>query len=269
MNTKIDVGGLGNVIMDNVREKITVIDRDHNIVYSNRPEGENIWWDIGRKCSGKAKGGKHICAGPCCKYYPDECFEKGEVTSSIHTHITSDSREYRIQVTHIPVMDSDARVAFVIETMTDITEKREVEEKIRDIEVIIEQAEGAIFIKDLDGIIRSWTEGAGKMYGYRPEEIIGKSVGVLVPEDLRVELFNLIQMTFQGKRVEHFQTFRVTKDKKVIKVDLTLSPVRDETGSISGIASIAFDISDKKTREWSMDSQRLRGLQDELLGRDS
>ena len=102
---------------------------------------------------------------------------------------------------------------------------------------IVESSEDAIFRKSLDGVIESWNAGAVSMYGYRPEEIIGRPVSTLAPSDRKDEITAILEQITRGERVEHFATKRVTKEGRTIDVSLSISPVRDDTGRIVGAAT--------------------------------
>lgn len=107
---------------------------------------------------------------------------------------------------------------------------------------IVESSDDAIIGKTLDGTILSWNQGAERMYGYRAEEVIGRSISILVPADHPDELPPIFARLRKGERIDHFQTVRVHKDGKRITVSVTISPVRDEEGRIIGASAVARDI---------------------------
>lgn len=114
---------------------------------------------------------------------------------------------------------------------------------------IVSSSDDAIIGKTLDGIITSWNEGATRMYGYRPEEMIGKPVALLMPEEKRDEEDGILARLRQGERIGHFDTVRVTRDGRRIDVSLAISPVRDASGRIVGASKVARDISERKRAE--------------------
>src|SRR5258708_39327288 len=91
------------------------------------------------------------------------------------------------------------------------------------------------------------------MYGYRPEEIIGKNVALLAPPDRPNEIAGILERLRHGKRTAPFETERVTKDGRRINVSLSISPVFDEEGKISEAATIASNITDRQSTDtaWS------------------
>jgi len=114
---------------------------------------------------------------------------------------------------------------------------------------IVESSEDAIVSKDLNGIITSWNPAAARIFGYSPDEIIGRSILTLIPEELRHEEDMILANIRAGRRVEHFETTRVRKNGERIDIAVTISPVKDATGRVIGASKIARDISDRKRRD--------------------
>jgi len=110
---------------------------------------------------------------------------------------------------------------------------------------IIESSEDAIISKDLDGIIQSWNAGATRLFGYAADEMIGKSVTILIPDDRLDEEPAILAKIASGKRVEHFETKRRHKDGSLVDISLTISPIRNEHGVIVGASKIARDITER------------------------
>ena len=83
---------------------------------------------------------------------------------------------------------------------------------------IIDSSEDAIISKDLGSRITSWNKAAERMFGYTQEEMIGKLIHILIPEDRRSEEDEIISNLRQGKRVEHYETVRLTKSGKELQI---------------------------------------------------
>ena len=111
---------------------------------------------------------------------------------------------------------------------------------------IVENSNDAIISKGLDGVIRTWNKGAERLFGYAPDEIIGRSVLTLIPPELHHEEPGIIARISRGERLEHFETVRVRKTGERIHISLTVSPVKDAQGAIAGASKIARDITDRK-----------------------
>jgi PAS domain S-box-containing protein len=114
---------------------------------------------------------------------------------------------------------------------------------------IIESADDAIVSKTLDGIITSWNKGAQRVFGYTAEEVIGKPVTILIPDDHPDEEPSILSRLRAGERIEHYETQRVRKDGTLIDISLTVSPIRGPDGTIIGASKVARDITDRKRAE--------------------
>jgi PAS domain S-box-containing protein len=110
----------------------------------------------------------------------------------------------------------------------------------------VECADEAIIGKDLDGTILSWNRGAERVYGYRAGEVIGKPITILLPPGYPDDIPSILEKMRAGERLEHYETRRMCKDGRVIPVSLMVSPIRDSGGRITGISTIARDISQEK-----------------------
>jgi len=133
-----------------------------------------------------------------------------------------------------------------ITVVEDITSRREAEQAKYRLAAIVESSEDAIISKDLNGIIASWNIGAQRIFEYLPEEAIGQSITLIIPEELQHEEKMIIQRLRQGQRIESYQTIRRTKSGKRLNISLTVSPVRDAEGRIVGASKIARDITERK-----------------------
>jgi PAS domain S-box-containing protein len=113
---------------------------------------------------------------------------------------------------------------------------------------IVESSEDAIIAKTVDGTITAWTGAAERMYGYSAEEAIGRPIKMIAPEEANdVDL--ILERIRRGERISHYQTQRKTKDGRILTISLTVSPLRNEQGEITGASIIARDITDAKRAE--------------------
>ncbi|MDD5028186.1 MAG: PAS domain S-box protein [Rhodoferax sp.] len=110
---------------------------------------------------------------------------------------------------------------------------------------IVESSSDAIIGKSLDGTIISWNKGAEMIYGYPAAEIIGQPVTKLAAPALHAEISRLLKNVCDGDVVINDVTQRIRKDGTPIHVALTLSPIRDALGHISGVSTIARDITER------------------------
>jgi PAS domain S-box-containing protein len=135
---------------------------------------------------------------------------------------------------HIPV-----RIKGIVQ---DITKSKKTEERIQILASAVESSDDAIITESLEGIITSWNKGAEQIYGYSSEEILGKNVSILEPDDLKGEIKQLIEKIRQKEKIRHYKTLRLKKDGTLINVSITLSPVFDTSRKLVAISAIARDI---------------------------
>jgi PAS domain S-box-containing protein len=153
------------------------------------------------------------------------------------------------QVDFVPLRDEKESVYAGLVIALDITDVKKAEERSAKLAAIIESSDDAIISKTLDGIITSWNHAAERIFGYAEQEMIGESIFKLIPEDRREEEPQIIARIKKGERVEHFETKRLTSEGKLVDFSLTISPIRDAQGNITGVSKIARDISEKKQDE--------------------
>lgn len=110
---------------------------------------------------------------------------------------------------------------------------------------IIDNSQDAIISKDLTSRVTSWNKAAERMFGYSEAEMIGELIHKLIPEDRLLEEDEIIGALTQGKRIEHFETLRKTKDGRLLNISLTISPIKDHSGKIVGASKIARDITEQ------------------------
>jgi PAS domain S-box-containing protein len=120
---------------------------------------------------------------------------------------------------------------------------------------IVASSDDAIIGKTLDSVIRSWNTAAERIFGYSAAEIVGQSILTIIPPELQHEETHIVGELSAGRRIDHFETVRVTKDGRRIDVSLSVSPIRGPNGDIVGAAKIARD---------TTESNRLRRAAEEL-----
>jgi PAS domain S-box-containing protein len=114
---------------------------------------------------------------------------------------------------------------------------------------IIESSNDAIIGKSLEGIITSWNRGAEKIYDYTASEVIGRHISMLAPHERHQEMEDILEKIRRGEQVNHSNTVRVRKDGSRIDIALTVSPIKNEEGRITGASTIARNITEQKRRE--------------------
>ena len=125
---------------------------------------------------------------------------------------------------------------------------------------IVQSSDDAIVAKDLNGIVTSWNSSAERIFGYSEQEVLGKPIALIIPPELQPEELEILRRLRAGERIDHFETVRVAKGGKRILVSLTISPVKDSSGTIVGASKIARDITRIKQVEQALreSEQRMR-----------
>jgi len=117
---------------------------------------------------------------------------------------------------------------------------------------IIESSSDAIMSKNLEGIITSWNTGSEKMFGYSRNEILGKPISILIPDQYQPEELMLREKISKGISVKDFDTARRCKDGRLIYVSVTHSPIRDSAGHVIGVSKVSRDITERKKLEMAL-----------------
>jgi PAS domain S-box-containing protein len=128
-----------------------------------------------------------------------------------------------------------------------------------ELSAIVASSDDAILSKGLDGTIRSWNAAAERLYGYTAAEAIGRSITLIVPDELAGEVGEILREIAANRPVEHYETLRRRKDGTLVEVSLSVSPVRDDDGSVVAASVIARDVSGRHAMEAALrESERRR-----------
>ena len=147
------------------------------------------------------------------------------------------------------VYADDGSVVGMIGVIQDVTERRQADELRGRLAAVVESSNDSIISKSLDGTITTWNHGAERMFGYKRDEVIGKSVTLLIPPEQSDEEPAILDRIKSGEHVAPYQTVRKRKDGTLIDVSLAISPIRDSHGQIIGASKIARDITHQKEVE--------------------
>jgi PAS domain S-box-containing protein len=148
-----------------------------------------------------------------------------------------------------PIFSPQGELLGAVNTLVDITDQKSGEVKQALLAAIIESSDDAIISKTLQGIITSFNRSAEQLFGYKESEVIGKSITVLIPTERLSEEDLIIGKIRKGEKVDHFETYRVTKSGQQVPISLTVSPVKDQNGVIIGASKIVRDITRQKESE--------------------
>lgn len=134
-------------------------------------------------------------------------------------------------------------------SIRDITDQKRAEEAQAHLAAIVAHSSEAIVSKALDGTIKSWNKGAERIFGYSADEIIGKSIRLLIPPEREHEEEEIIARISRSEQVNNYETVRIRRDGRKVDVSVNISPIFDTAGRIVGASKIAHDISDRKLAE--------------------
>jgi hypothetical protein len=189
-----------------------------------------------------------------------------------------DGSEFPVEISLSPV--STGAGMLVLSAIRDVSDRKRIEEQLRRaheeldqrrsrqlrdsqnrLALIVDSSEDAIIAKNLDGIITHWNKGAERIYGYKADEMIGKSISILAPKDRTDEIPGILEKIRRGERVEYFESVRVTKDGQRLNVSISVSPIYDADGKIVGASAIARDItSQKRTEDQLRQAQKMEAV---------
>jgi PAS domain S-box-containing protein len=155
-----------------------------------------------------------------------------------------DGHEFPVEISLSPLETEEG--VLVSSAIRDITDRKRAEAGREQLASIVDYSDDAIVGKTPDGIIISWNKGAEHLYGYSAPEVIGKPISILLPPETANRLPEILSKIKSGTDVEHDEEVRRRKDGTLIDVSLTISPIKDKLGRVTGISSVARDIGEQK-----------------------
>jgi PAS domain S-box-containing protein len=177
----------------------------------------------------------------------------GEKIDHLQTiRVRKDGRRLNVSLSTSPIRDSQGRVIGGSKIVRDVTDHNQTGEARRRLAAIVESSDDAIISKDLNGIVTSWNQGATRLFGYQPQEIIGQSILKIIPIELHYQERFILERIRAAERLEHYETERLTKSGNRVLVSLTISPLKDDQGRVVGVSKIARDITQNKKIEMAL-----------------
>jgi PAS domain S-box-containing protein len=165
------------------------------------------------------------------------------------TRVRKSGERFPISATISPIKDASGEIVGASKVARDVSERTRNDQSRFQLAAIVDTADDAIVSKDLNGIVKTWNQGAARMFGYTPEEMVGQPVLRLIPEELHYEEDEILRKLRAGERVDHYHTVRMKKSGERVDVSVTISLIRDASGRVIGASKIARDISDRKRME--------------------
>ena len=257
-------------ILDSLPAQIAVLDQSAKIILVNE-----AWRRFGREarcfCIAYANPGKDYFK-LCQKSGATGAEVANAIEEVLHGARPSFSREFAChsrQEQHwflLSVTPLKGRQPGVVISRTDITAQKLAAAARAQLAAIVESSSSAITAATLNGIVMSWNKGAERLFGYAANEIIGSSIRLLVPRDRYSEFETVFQKLRSGETVETFETIRRHKNGRLIPVEVTVSAIRDEHGTIVGASGITRDATER--RRLQAEVLRATEAEDRRIARD-
>ena len=188
--------------------------------------------------------------------------DQGRIKLALQAHIRGDGPyevEYRTHRTNgqevwiksmgQAIWDSRGEAKRMVGSIEDISERKFAETARGRLAAVVESSGDAIITKTLDGVITSWNAAAESLFGYDEQEAVGRHIDMLLPQDRLAEEVHIMTELCNGRRVDHYDTVRLSRSGRMIDISLTISPILDAEGNVVGASKIARDISDRREIE--------------------
>ncbi len=153
-----------------------------------------------------------------------------------------------VELSTVPILIGEAVLGAVV-TITDLTNQNRAQEALLRLTSIVDSVDQAVITHTVDGIITSWNRSAENIYGYSAEEVSGRSISIIHPPGKPRELTELFTRVANQEPVETFETIRIGKGGERVHVQISVAPLIDPNGNVSGISQIARDITALKAKE--------------------
>ncbi|MCK4425831.1 MAG: PAS domain S-box protein, partial [Deltaproteobacteria bacterium] len=229
-----------------IESAIFLVDSTYTIQKANKGLAELVGKDlneiVGQKCYKLLHGIDHV---------PKFCLRSLVVKDccSQSAELWEPNLNRHLRIYYYPIIGSKGDVREVIHVMRDITEREKARREIEYLASVVRHSQDAIIGTDLNCRVTSWNKAAERIFGYKEEEAVGNFVDIIVAEQQRKECHLFVEEIGEGRKIEHYETTRKTKDGRSIDVDVTLSPIKDSEGDIIGVSFIARDVTYQKQLE--------------------
>jgi PAS domain S-box-containing protein len=243
-------------VLDALEDAVFAADSEGRLVFFNRAVRE-IYGDSLDQCIGEEWKPRNVYLPDRVTPFPDQesplrRAARGETVSNVELFIRGETagQGHDVRVSARPVLDESGRILGTIIVLRDVTASKQRSQSLdstrRTLTSIIQSSADAIIGTDLDGVVTNWSPGAEHIFGYRAEEMLGKSIALLAVPGHTDEPLQVIKRLVAGSAVEQHETIRRHKDGSAVPVSITVLPLRDAHGDIEGALGIARDISETK-----------------------
>jgi PAS domain S-box-containing protein len=233
------------LIAENTSDAIFAFDMDRRPLYVNRALGELTGYTVDEIRDRKFISWVHPEDQERVLKFRDELFEGKSYSNLEYRLVTRSGKLKWCSSSWGPLHDESGRQIGVQGRERDITQLRNAEAARRELAAIVENSHDAIFSNTLEGCIVSWNKAAERIYGYPAPEAIGRSVAMLLNPDCAGKLAAILADVSLGRTLDNYETMHRRRDGSPVTVSLSVSPVRDDCGKVTGAAVIARDITER------------------------
>jgi|GEM_PF-6436506 PAS domain S-box-containing protein len=258
-------------ILESLGQGVVVVDREFRILMCNTAYTEMAGLSreeiIGKKCYEVAHLRQWSCAEERELCPAVEVFSTGKPVKVVHEHRRKDGSSYYAEVNAYPLRNDRGEVVQVIEMVNDITERYELEKKLREtrdfLNNIVKSSGDAIVATDLEGRITFWSQGAENLFGYKAKEMLGGSIYDLYPEEFKVKRKRMEEflLEYPENAIRNYRMKIYKKDGKLVDISLSLSLLKDAKGEPIGMVGISKDITREVKAEEEL-KRKIRELED-------
>jgi len=250
---------LTRTITDSLHSGLIGVDREDRITFANSAAQQILGWArselVGERIHDliyhRPNNGDCGSAEGCQLL---EAISSGTVFRVANDTFTrKDGSTFSAAYTTAPIFKNEQYTGSVI-SFRDITARKLAEETQSQLVAIVKSSDDAIIGMTLDGMITSWNSSAERIYGYSAEEVVGRSISVIVPADRSGEVPDILRRIRRKESITHYETEQIRKDGSRVDVAITVSPIITPAGDVVGASAIARDISEKKQLQATKDS---------------
>ena len=243
-----------STVANSIPALVWYVDSQERVLFQNRPR--LAWW---------RKEPSQVQNEPLSKALSGEAYRAlrplvrqalGGRALTFEVELPVDGSGRWVHADCVPDLDPEGRVRGIVCMITDISGSKTLERDLREraadkerLAVILTTSADAIISKDLEGNIRTWNQGAERILGYKAEEIVGRPMTTIVPEDRLDEEHEILRRLHEGKPYEQFDTVRLAKGGREVHVSISVWPVRGADGRVAEAATILRDITERKEAE--------------------
>jgi two-component system CheB/CheR fusion protein len=148
---------------------------------------------------------------------------------------TPESKWYTMRIQPYRTLDNVIEGAVI--TFEDTTELKVAQVALSRLAIVVQDAQDAITVQDLEGRILAWNPAATRMYGWSEAEALTMNICELIPEGLREEALATVQQLSRTERLKPYRTQRIAKNGAIVEVRVTATALVDKAGTIYAIAT--------------------------------